>query len=323
MGNYAELGVTNFRNAQVLFNLYSCVMATPIATLQMGTAMIAEVTILYALVKSGTIIPPMVAALFVVIALDFFLIIQIVVKKTVCGLNEQFSPEQSNHNVKGRIHMNSFFTFSPPEDLMDAIEDILWYGGIFALIGTLVFASCTILMNEVCSAKNKEDSSIGLEHDPYLDCNKEPIFRGEIAGLSDAADVLQNLDEKSVITGTAWTAWSTVKDTLARHICKMDVGVDCSGLDFVVKKINVFRQWSKDPPVTVVTTNCSVPSGIKLTGIVAIDYWIDGTGATCQIQASTDIVTLKSQPNRGMHYTILVIGRNMGGTGNEVDSGGD
>ncbi|OXA49033.1 uncharacterized protein LOC118437007 [Folsomia candida] len=197
---------------------------------------------------------------------------------------------------------------------------ILWYGGSFALIVTLVFASCTILMNEVCSAMNKEDSGIYLEHEPFLDCYKEPILRGEIAGLSDAADVLQNLHEKSVITGTAWTAWSTVKNTLARHICKVDVGVDCSGLDFVVKKINVDRKWSKDPPVIIVTTNCSVPSGIKLTGIVAVDYWIDGTGANCQIQNSTDIVTLKSQKYRGMHYTILVIGRNIGGTGNDVES---
>ncbi|OXA54249.1 hypothetical protein Fcan01_11873 [Folsomia candida] len=64
----------------VLFNLYSYVMATPMATLLMGTAMIAEVTILYALIKSETLIPPVVAALFFVIALDFFLIIQIVFK---------------------------------------------------------------------------------------------------------------------------------------------------------------------------------------------------------------------------------------------------
>lgn len=80
METNAAVGVTKYRDSQLLFNLYSCVMATPMATLLMGTAMIAEVTILYALITSGTVIPPTVAALFAVIALDFFLIIQIVFK---------------------------------------------------------------------------------------------------------------------------------------------------------------------------------------------------------------------------------------------------
>lgn len=151
-----------------------------------------------------------------------------------------------------------------------------------------------------------ESSLLGTKVDPGL--------------LLDAADVLEGLTKNSVITGNAWTAWTTVTDTPARHVCKMDDGVENSELDFVVKRITIFRQWSPDTPEITVTTQCSVPSGVKLTGIVALDHWTSGDGASCNIQPTNLTVTLKAQLHRGMHYHILVIGRNSTKNGEKLDS---
>lgn len=133
-------------------------------------------------------------------------------------------------------------------------------------------------------------------------------------GSPDPGAVLEKLEENDVITGDAWTAWSTAKDTPARPICKVDDGVENKGLDKVLQKIHIRRMWQKDPPVINVTLACGVPQGFKLTGLVALAHDNNGTGAKCIVKSGPgDAITVThlSQEHRGINSYILVIGRNV------------